>query len=253
MMMRRILMSALCLIFGVSIATAQRMDEVKKIRHYVTAGYNIGAASPYGLPNTIRSVKSYSLLFTPSVGYEATYDISDQWFLGAGLRLDYKGMKVTDSVQYFRTQITVGDGSGEDGVFEGDFTGTNATETKNAYLTLPVYAGYRAGAWDLKLGMYFATLLSSTFKGNVSDGYIRKGGSLGEKVLIDNATFDFSDKVRSFDLGAHIAVERTLNQRWKVGLTGQLGLVPLFPSSFKGVGYDLHNMFVTVGASYRLW
>ncbi|MEN5193472.1 hypothetical protein [Sphingobacterium faecium] len=101
--------------------------------------------------------------------------------------------------------------------------------------------------------MYFAVLLSSKFEGNVSDGYIRKGGSLGEKVLIDHATFDFGDKMRSYDIGLHAGVERELTERWQVNLTGQMGFVPIIPSSFKGVGYDLHNMFVTAGVSYRIW
>ncbi|KGE12817.1 outer membrane beta-barrel protein [Sphingobacterium deserti] len=252
-MMKRVLGIALCLLICRIGANAQQIDPAKRLKHYATVGYNLGATAPFGLPNTIREIKSYSPLFTPSVGYEATYDLSSRWLLGAALRLDYKGMRVTDSVQYFRTQITVGDGGADGGVFEGDFTGTNATKANNAYLTLPIYAGYRAAKWDFKLGMYVAVLLSSQFEGSVSDGYIRKGGSLGEKVLIDYATFDFADKVRSYDLGAHAAIERSITERWKVGLTGQLGFVPLFPSSFRGVGYNLHNMYVTVGAAYRVW
>lgn len=241
------------LVILVTATRAQEGFQSEKLKHYATLGYNIGAAAPLGLPNTIRKIKSYSPLFTPSFGYEATYDLSSKWFVGAGLRLDFKGMKVTDSVQYFRTEITVGNGGSDDGVFEGDFTGTNATEANNTYLTMPIYGGYRAGAWNVKLGMYFAVLLSSKFEGNVSDGYIRKGGSLGEKVLIDHATFDFGDKMRSYDIGLHAGVERELTERWQVNLTGQMGFVPLFPSSFKGVGYDLHNMFVTAGVSYRIW
>ena len=225
----------------------------KDVNYRVTLGYNIGASAPFSLPNNIREIQSYKPIFTPSIGYEATYDLSSKWMVGAALRFDIKGMKVTDSVQYFHTIITVDDGSGEKGSFEGDFTGTNATLTKNMYLTLPIFAGYKAGEWDFKLGVYFAHLLSGRFEGTVSDGYIRKGDSLGEKVLIDRADFDFADELKTWDWGGHLGIARNFGPRWQANLTAQVGARPIFPSSFRGVGYDLHNIYVTLGAGYSLW
>lgn len=256
-MKKYIVLSIYCsLMVWSSIMYAQEKQEKfawDKVQHAVTLGYHIGATAPFSLPNTIREINSYAPLFTPSFGYQATYDFSSKWLVGAGLRVDVKGMKVTDSVQYFHTIISIDNGNGEIGSFEGDFTGTNATISRNVYLTLPVFAGYRQGEWDFKLGMYFACLLSAEFKGTVSDGYIRKGNSLGEKVLIESAEFDFSREVRSFDLGAHVGVSRHFGPRWEADLTGQLGLNPVFPSSFRGVGYNLHHMYLTLGVAYRLW
>lgn len=232
--------------------SAQQLLNSEKIRHYITFGYNIGASAPFGLPNTIREINSYSPAFTPSLGYEINYDFSEQWSAGLGLRFDYKGMHVKDSVQYFRTLITVKNENGEEGSFEGDFSGTNSTSSRNGYLTVPIFAGCRLRNWQFKGGIYVAYLIKSKFEGDVSNGYIRKGGALGEKVLIDHATFDFAEEVNKWDYGIHLALERNLTKRWQVGLTGQIGLRPLFPSSFQGVGYHLYNMFATVGASYRL-
>lgn len=234
-------------------AFAQGILNPEKFRQYVTFGYNLGASAPFGLPNTIRQINSYSPAFTPSLGYEISYDFSDQWSLGTGIRFDLKGMHVKDSVQYFRTLITVKNDNGEEGSFEGDFSGTNETSSRNGYLTVPISAGYHVNSWQFKGGIYLAYLIQSKFEGNVSNGYIRKGGSLGEKVLIDHATFDFADEVNNFDFGVHFGAERSLAKRWGLGLTGQIGLRPLFPSSFQGVGYHLYNMFVTVGGSYRLF
>lgn len=237
----------------VTLVYGQHSFALKDIKHTLTFGYNIGASAPFSLPNTIREINSYAPLFTPSIGYEATYDLSPKWFVGAGLRLDIKGMKVTDSVQYFHTIITVENDSGEKGTFEGDFSGTNATKVKNTYLTLPLFAGYYLGEWDFKLGVYLARLLSGSFEGTVSDGYIRKGDSLGEKVLISEASFDFADKLRAWDFGGHMGVARRFGSRWQAGITAQVGARPIFPSSFQGVGYNLHNIYVTVGGAYHLW
>ncbi|WP_208292331.1 porin family protein [Sphingobacterium paludis] len=249
--MYQIILCALLLYTGQ--LCAQHAFRIGDIQHRITVGYNLGASAPFSLPNTIREIKSYSPVFAPSIGYEATYDISEKWLVGAALRFDVKGMEVTDSVQYFHTIITVDNASGDQGTFEGDFSGTNATTVKNSYLTLPVYGGYRLGSWDFKIGLYVARLLNGRFEGSVSDGYIRKGDSLGEKVLIDRATFDFAEQIRKWDWGGHLAFARNFGVHWQATLTAQVGAQPIFPSSFKGVGYDLHNMYVTLGAAYRLW
>ena len=250
--MRNILILIVLLVGQVIGASAQRLLKPENFRQYITLGFNLGASAPYGLPNTIREINSYSPAFSPSLGYELDYDLSDRWSVGTGLRFDLKGMHVKDSVQYFRTLITVQNENGENGSFEGDFSGTNSTSSRNGYLTVPFFAGYHLKKWQFNGGLYIAYLIQSKFEGNVSNGYIRKGGSLGEKVLIDHATFDFSDKVNNWDYGLHVDVNRHINERWQVRVNGQIGLNPLFPSSFQGVSYELYNMFFTIGAAYRL-
>lgn len=121
------------------------------------------------------------------------------------MRFDIRGMNITDSVQYFHTLITM-----DSSEFEGDFTGTNKTVCKNMYLSLPVNMVYSLGdSWRFKLGFYAAYLIRPSFSGQVSNGYIRKGNSLGEKVTIDMATFNFDEVQRKFDWGLHADAEKT--------------------------------------------
>lgn len=224
----------------------------QNIQHEVSVGYNIGATAPFSLPNTIREINSYSPLFTPSIGYGVSYALNEKWRVGTGVRFESKGVRVKDSVQYFHTIITVNNGEGEDGgSFEGDFTGTNETKSQQTYVTMPLFAEYRLDKWSIKTGAYVSRLLSSTFEGSVSDGYIRNGNSLGEKVFIDRATFDFADQVRKWDWGVLLGGSRIVDKHWKVTALGQLGLQPLFPSDFRGVGYKLRHMYINVGGAYR--
>lgn len=219
----------------------------RKYSHFITAGYNLGATAPYSLPNNIRKIEKYQLQFTPSVGYEIHRRFDEHWGIGSGLRVDVKGMKITDSVQYFHTILTM-----DDGKFEGDFTGTNQTTAKNTYLTLPIYGTYQTGRWNFRLGGYVAYALSRSFKGSVSNGYIRKGDSLGEKVLISESKFDFSDEMRTWDWGLHGGVGRNIGPAWSINLNLQAGLPPIFPSDFRGVGYKLRNINVNLGAAFNL-
>lgn len=223
------------------------------VKHQVIFGYNLGAIAPLSFPNTIRKIVSYSPLFTPTIGYEGTYEISPKWRLGAGLRFESKGMKVVDSVQYFHTMIKVeGDNPGEDVSFEGDFTGMNKTIAKTSYLTLPIFSEYRFEKWNVRAGIYVSYLLSGNFHGEVYDGYIRKGDSLGEKVIVKQASFDFASEIKEWDWGVNLGASRRLNKRWEVYGLGQLGLEPIFSESFRGVGYSLHQMFVTLGGRYSI-
>lgn len=229
-----------------SLAQANNKKE-SKTSHFITAGYNFGASAPYTLPNNIRSIDRYKLLFTPSIGYEIHYSLDTHWGIGAGARIDVKGMDITDSVQYFHTILTM-----DDGEFEGDFSGTNQTTVKNTYLAVPVYATYQSGNWNFRFGAYVAYALSRSFKGSVSDGYIRKGDSLGEKVLIDESKFDFSDEIRRWDWGLHAGAGHKIGQAWSINLNIQTGFEPIFPSDFRGVGYKLRNINLNIGAAFNL-
>lgn len=223
--------------------------ETRKIKQYVHAGFNVGALAPLSLPNTIRQINGWWPKFCPSVGYEIVYPLNRKWGIGAAVKLEYKGMGVKDSVQYFHTIITVDNG----GQFEGDFTGTNKTIVNNAYLTLPVNVVYEPNEkWRYKLGFYMAYLLDAGFTGTVSNGYIRNGNSLGEKILIDEASFNFDKEERKFDWGLQAGAERTVGKRLSVNANLNWGLQPIFPSGFNGVGFNMYNLFLTLGVSYRL-
>ncbi|MCH5719387.1 porin family protein [Niabella hibiscisoli] len=172
--------------------------------HRVHIGYNIGGSTPIPLPSNIRKIESYSPGFSPSVGYEIIRKPNEKWSVGAGLRVEIKGMKIKDSVQYFHTLISMNDAE-----FEGDFTGLNETVSKNMYISLPVFLSFNAGSgWHLKGGLYTGYLLRPYFRGTVSDGYIRKGNSLGEKVEVDRAIFNFDKELNKWDWGIFAGGEK---------------------------------------------
>lgn len=221
----------------------------KKIKYKIVVGYNIGGTAPIGLPNNIRKIKSYSPLFSPSLGYEGTYQFNKKWAVNVGLKIDLKGMSASDSVAYYHTLIQ----QGNNAAFEGSFSGNNYTKIQNTYLTLPILAQYSLNNyWHIKLGCYLAYLLSPKFEGTVSNGYIRKGGPLGEKVTITATNFDFSNKLRHFDFGLDVGAAHDISHRWTVAARIQWGLVPVFPSSFTGIGFNMYNIYGNLGIGYKL-
>lgn len=229
----------------------QQAEEAKadpKFSHHFAIGYNIGGLAPVSFPNTIRQIKSYSPGFSPSLSYQAVYRLSERWGIGSGIRMDWKGMRVSDSVQYFHTLVSMDTSS-----IEGDFTGTNTTKVKNIYISLPVQAVYITNNnWKIKLGMYFSYLVRPGFSGAVSDGYLRKGNSLGEKINIDYATFNFDKEQRRFDYGVSAGGEKKVYKGLGVTADLQWGLRPVFPGTFTGISFKMYNIFATLGICYAL-
>ncbi len=218
------------------------------ISHYFHLAFNTGAATPLSFPGNIRKVQHYSSLFSPVVGYEANLPLKGRWQVYAGLGLSWKGMEVTDSVAYLHTLIKV-----DSAEIEGDFTGNNKTTCRNIYLNLPLGIAYTAGDnWRLRAGLYLGFLLRPSFSGTVSDGYLRRGNSLGEKITIDEASFNFDDEQRKFDFGIDLAVAKKVYKKFSLSGNLQWGLQPLFPSGFKGVAFNMYNIFFALGVQYRL-
>jgi len=229
-------------------STTVSSGSLSKWEHNIVAGVNIGASTPVPIPNNIRKVISYSPEFNPKVGYELLYHFDRKWGIGLGAYLDYKGMKVEDEVLYLNTILVSGDAE-----FKGTFSGKNQTTVRNAYVSFPIHATYDFNErWRVRLGMYGAWLFSSTFKGTVADGYIRNGGPTGEKVLISEASFDFSKEVNAFDFGVHGGGQMKMWKNLALNADLSWGLVPLFPSSFEGTEFKIYNVYGLLGLVYKL-
>ena len=230
-------------------------SQIKGQEHYpcwefkINGGYNIGGTSPLPLPVEIREIESYTpSAFAPHVAFEAIRWFNEKWGAAVQLTLDYKGFTVKDQVKNLHTEIEMGDEK-----YIGNFTGKNKTQINNSYITIPVTASYRfSEKWIAQLGFYAGYLYNPGFKGTASDGYIRRASPIGEKTIVDNATFDFSDDLKKFDFGLQMAGEWKFYQNF--ALRGQItwGTTPILPADFTAVSFDMYNIYGMLGISYRL-
>lgn len=222
-----------------------------RFEHKIIAGFNIGATAPTSIPAEIRSIDAWWPQFTPQLGYNITYSLNEKWGLGSGITLDYKGMGTKATVKYIYTSIVIEDGSKD--ALEGYFVGKNETTIKLAYATIPLYATFNINdSWQIRAGGYASYLFSGKFSGTASDGYIRVNEPTGEKVEITKASFDFNDKLRNFDFGLLVGAEKRIND--KFGIYGNLdwGLTPIFPSNFRAIDFNMYNIYLTLGLTYKL-
>lgn len=226
-----------------------------KFKHKIIVGYNIGGSLPIPFPEEIRSIDSYWPQFTPHLGYNVSYPLTDKWNVESGILLDLKGMGVRNKVKYMYTNVTM-DGSN----LQGYFTGRNETKTKATYITVPLRLSYNlTDTWRLRAGGYASYRTSSEFSGTVWDGYIRVttdhniiNSDIIEIPDKDVATFDFGKDLRTFDFGASVGFEHDFKGRFGIYGDVTYSITKLFPKDFTAIDVKMHNFYISIGASYRL-
>ncbi|MDR3236110.1 MAG: PorT family protein [Prevotellaceae bacterium] len=243
-MKKRIIGICVAGLFCLTEAGAQSWD------YKVNAGLNFGGSAPFSLPAEVREIEQYSPnAFAPHLALEAIRWINERWGVAAQITWDHKGFTVRDRVKNLYTEIDI---EGNSGAQTGNFTGKNTTEVHNIYFTLPVMATYRgSNRWASQAGFYFAYLYRPVFKGQASDGYLRRGSPIGEKINVPNAGFDFSKNQNRFDYGLIVAEECRIYRN--VALRGQLTCAfhSLFPDQFKAITFAMRNIYGTLGISYQ--
>lgn len=218
----------------------------------VFAGYNLGGTTPLPLPAEIRKINSWGPGFTPTLAFHATKWINPRWGITTGVGIELKGMSIEADVKHWHTNLVVGEGA-QTGTFSGSFSGKNKTKMRNGYLTVPALASFRPyDKWTFHFGGYISFLQDAKFEGSASDGYIRNGGPTGDKINVTTATYDFSDEMSKVDAGLTASADWYFTS--KMAVKGQLswGLVPVFPSSFKGISYNMYNIYVMLGLAYKI-
>lgn len=245
-----IIIIGMMLTFGmVSTVKAVTLDSLQlKAR----VGYNIGGTTPIPLPETIRSIDSYSLTPSFMVGFEAMLPLCQKWGIMAGLHFENKGMKASVTTKAYYMEVVKGDQR-----LEGLFTGHVEQKIKQWMLTIPVQATLQVSRKVmLKGGPYLSILLSKEFSGIASDGYLRQGDPTGIKILMGDkegewATYEFDDDMRSIQFGIGVGADWQVYKGLGVSADLNWGLTGVFPGDFKAVEQTLFPIYGTIGVFYK--
>lgn len=235
------------------LSTSAYAFDKEQIEHRIVAGFSLGATAPAPIPREIRKVTGWWPQFTPQLGYNVIYNPHKKWGVGSGIVLDYKGMGAKADAKYIHTRVRLSEGGEE---LEGYFVGTNKTTVKLAYVTIPLFARYKiTEKWHLRAGGYASYAFSTSFEGEVYDGYLRTPDPTGEKIVFeegDKATYDFGSDIRSFDFGVLLGGEMKVNNRFNIYGNMSWGLRPVFKKDFKAMDFKMYNIYFTMGLAYRL-
>jgi len=253
MSMRNILSLTIFAMALLSAGTARAESFFDDLQLKARAGYSIGGTAPLGVPATIRSIESFKLTPSLTVGIDAMHPLSEKFGLQAALHFDIKNMNAEVTTKGYHMKVKM-----DDDELEGVYTGHVRQRVQQYMLTIPVQLTFNIGRKvQLKAGPYFSVLMGKKFEGDALDGYLRKDTPTGEKVLMGTnknewATYDFSDDMRPCQFGVAAGVDWAFHQRWGLSADLSWGLTGIFPSSFKTVEQTLYPIYGTIGVFYKL-
>lgn len=246
--------AASCLVLFTSLLPANAtIKNEQPLELRARLGYSLGAATPMGIPATIRKLNSFHLPPNFLIGFDAHYAMDNRWGVQAGLRFENKGMNVAITTKGYHMAMVKG---GEQ--LEGVYTGRVEQETKAWMLTVPLMVTYDLSSqWRLHAGPYLSAVTAKDFSGNVSDGYLRKDTPTGQKIemghaMDERATYDFTDDMRRLQIGLAAGIDWLMTDR--IGLSADLswGVTGLMRSDFKTVEQTLYPVYGTISITYRL-
>jgi len=231
----------------------QTADEEKwyHLEYEVNAGTNIGGAAPIPLPAEIRHISYYSPKLNLQIGATATKWLGPEkkWGVAVGLRFENKGMETRARVKNYGMEI-IQDGK----KLSGRWTGNVSTRYSSQQLVVPVTAVLRLNKRiRFNLGPYVSYAFSNDFDGYVSEGYLREGSPIGDKVVFEGdskATYDFGDELRTFQWGFQGGVSWSAYKSFLVNANLAWGCNNIFNSSFKTVSFNLYPIYLNLGFGY---
>ncbi|MDE7443707.1 MAG: PorT family protein [Muribaculaceae bacterium] len=221
------------------------------VEYAVTAGINLGGSSPLPLPAEIRKINSYSPNMNLSIAGSATKWLGQhkKWGVQLGVSLGTRGMETGATVKSYSMEIIDGGGS-----LSGYWTGKVQTKYSSTILMIPVSAMYKLNnRVRFNFGPYVGFHIKGDFHGAVSDGYLRKDTPTGDKVEFTDgkeATYDFSDELRTFQWGLQGGATWLAFKHLTIHGTLSWGMNDIFKSSFKTITFNMYPIYLNAGFGY---
>ena len=238
-------------LFAAHHVTAQ--DSKDRILVKARVGYAIGGTAPLGMPASIRSVESFKMMPNFMVGIDGMYRFSERFGVQTALHYEIKDMESEVTTKGYHMKVKM-----DEDELDGLYTGHVQQKVRQRMLTIPLQLTFELSRKvQLKAGPYLSLLLSKEFAGYAFDGYLRKDTPTGTKVVMGSeegqwATYDFSDDMRTCQMGVTVGVDWAFYRRWGLSADLSWGLTGIHHSDFKTVEQTLYPIYGTIGVFYRI-
>jgi len=146
--------------------------------------------------------------------------------------------------------------TGNEGEISGVFTGKVRTRVKNSYLTLPLLAMWQSdeqAKWGIKAGIYGSFLLDGEFSGSASDGYLRDGDPVGERIDVSTASYEFSKELQRWNWGLQLGAEWRPFPHLLTGIDLSWGVNSILKKDFDVITYKMYPIYCTINFGYRFF
>jgi hypothetical protein len=218
----------------------------------VQCGINLGGASPIPLPVEIRSIKEYNPRLNGLIEGDVTHWLGEKkiWGVSAGIRFEEKSMHTGANVKSYSTEIIDNNSK-----VSGYWTGYVNTKYSSIFMTIPIMANYKLNKeWKLRAGIFESYKLDGDFSGYVTDGYLREGSPIGQKLTFKDGkrgTYDFSSDLRHFHTGIQVGASWFAFSHFSINADLTWGLNDIFKRNFKTVTFNMYPIYLNLGFGYK--
>ena len=161
-----------------------------------------------------------------------------------------KGMETDANVKNYGMEI-IEQGNHVAGFWTGDVH----TVYKSSFITLPIAVNYRlASRWKIHLGIFASYRMDGNFSGYVTEGYLREGSPIDEKVSFSNrqtASYDFSNHLRHWHWGTLIGGSWQAFKHFNINAELTYGTNNIFKKDFKTITFDMYPIYMNIGFGYH--
>ena len=246
-----ILITFFACLFLFTVQAQESGFDLGKVSVTGVVGTKIGGAAPLSIPKEIRKINSFKPNVPFFLGARASYQVDQKWAVVLGLTFEGKGMDAEANVKGYKTTFNAANNSDEK--LRGYYTGDITTKVHNLYLTVPIQASYQiSNKWNVQAGPYVSFAVRKQFYGEAFNGYLRHETPTGNKIIINNADYDFAESVRTIDVGMSLGTQYAISKKFFGLAQFDYGFNNIMKTGFESISFGMHNIFMNIGVGYKL-
>lgn len=220
----------------------------RKLSIYPVLGVDLGGAVPFPLSDIPDGAGGTPEPY-PYLGLGAEYPIKGNWKLAA--EVNYRIISFTSDAKVISQAYYPGDGS----ILY--FSGDTYTDVELRQVEFPLVGIYQLReSRSILFGAYYSIILEGTFLTEAKNGVINADKDITDNAILPgntNTDYEFSDKIDNYDYGVLIGYRYKLGEKMKLFGRIQVGFKSIFKPDFNNIDYEMYQVRLNIGASYRIF
>lgn len=223
-------------------------SQERKLSVYPALGIDLGGATPFPFSDIPDGAGGTPEPY-PFLGLGAEYPVSGNWKIAA--EVNYRVISFTADADVISQPYYPGDGS------KLYFSGETYTDVELRMVEFPLVGIYQLrDSRAVLFGVYYSQILEGTFNTNARDGIINADKSITDNAVLPgsaDANYDFSEFLDNYDFGVLLGYRYKLSDKMNLYGRIQVGFKSIFKPDFDNIDYEMYQVRLNIGASYRIF
>jgi len=242
-------MKNIFLIILISVFSLSVLSQERKFNFYPNIAVDLGGAIPFPLSDIPDGAGGTPKPY-PSLGIGSEYTLNNKWQFA--LEVNYLLIAFSATADVVSQAFYFEDGSAQ------YYTGYTETDVELRMVEFPFIAHY-GGKEGRKLlfGAYYSRILEGRFETRGINGIYSPDISITDNATLPGPEitipYNFNEDIDKYDYGVLIGYRYNLNHRLYLWARLNVGFKSIFVSDFTNIDYDMYQVRINLGVSYKLF